>query len=306
MRYARLVLDAELGVDGANMVAHGIGRKAKVAGHFLVGLALAEALGHVVFPWAELGQGTVEARGQQQLVAHWGRLDVDALAVIPALIKRHRQSGATPLRPFAEQQVDKTALGALQHTPGVAHRQGQIARAGQGFTHGHQGADLVCRDRRHQMQHQVIEQLAILHVERGRSGLAVERQVVAEVGLRVDMDHTQQFTQAVALPQPIQGAAVGGVAHIDNYCLARRGMHPCNGNVQMADRLPVRQVVGWQLIEVAVVLLRQTVDDSRASPPGTVEGQQLADACQGMALEVFDVLMLGQALQVQGQGAEGL
>ena len=54
------------------------------------------------------------------------------------------------------------------------------------------------------------------------------------------------------------------------------------------------------------MLLRQTVDDSRAPPPGTVEGQQLADACQGMALEVFDVLMLGQALQVQGQGAEGL
>ena len=85
------------------------------------------------------------------------------------------------------------------------------------------------------MQHQVIEQLAILRVERGRGGLAVERQVVAEVGLRVDMDHTQQFTQAVALPQPIQGAAAGGVAHIDNYCLARRGMHPCNGHVQMAD-----------------------------------------------------------------------
>lgn len=68
LRDTGLVLDAELAVNGADVVAHGVGGQSQVTGDLLVGLAFTEALGDLVLARAEGFQWALMAPCDQEKV----------------------------------------------------------------------------------------------------------------------------------------------------------------------------------------------------------------------------------------------
>ncbi|MNY27995.1 hypothetical protein D3C86_1619360 [compost metagenome] len=71
------------------------------------------------------------------------------------------------------------------------------------------------------MRHQVVEQQAVEGIEARRPWPAVQREVVAELGQRVDVDDADQFAELVARGQPAQaGRAVRGL-HVDDHRMPR-------------------------------------------------------------------------------------
>ncbi|MDT4847704.1 hypothetical protein FQZ97_817710 [compost metagenome] len=192
----------------------------------------------------------------------------------------------------------------MQGAAPIAHRQGQAARVGQAFALGHQGTDLVGRDGGGQVPHQLVQQQLLQGGEGGGGWRAVEREVVHQAGLRVCMDHAEELAEAVALAQPFQARrAVGAV---DDHRLAGGGADQVDGDVLVADRLPVVEVVRRQVEQVRAVLFRHTVDHRGAAPPGLVEGQQLLQSRQRQRVEAFDGPVPGQALEFQHGVAERL
>ncbi|MNO02854.1 hypothetical protein D3C81_2233830 [compost metagenome] len=72
--------------------------------------------------------------------------------------------------------------------------------------------------------------------------------MVYQAGLRVGMDHAEKLAEAVAFPQPLQArCAVGAV---DDHRPVGRGADQADGHVLVTDRLPVCQVVRWQVEQV--------------------------------------------------------
>lgn len=166
---------------------------------------------------------------------------------------------------------------------------------------GHQGTDLVGRDGRGQVRRELPEEQLLLVREGRAARRAIEGDMVAEAGDRIDVDHAEQLTDVVTCAKPAQP---GGGLHVDGHGGARAGVYQADGDVVVADRFPVLDIVLFEVEQVCAVLHRHAVDQRRAAPPGTLERHQLLQTFQRGAMETLQGLVARQPVDVQHGGAE--